>query len=353
MDWKRTLFFRKTRVRKNIRSISAWIAAISAIPILLLLSQSAKQPVQQPEQIAPAQTEAQTEQAQQPQKTAVERSYDAIRTIRLKMDGGEVRLSLQEYLVGVLFSEMPTSFELEALKTQAVAARTFTLKTGSSDAHGDAVCADSACCQAWADEKTLRERFGDSYDAAEMLVRQAIEQTDGIVAVYQGALIDAVYFSCSGGQTETAADVWGGEVDYLQSVLSPGEEIACCFTDQVIVPVEEFCAVICEAAPEASFDEESSAWIAAPIYTEGGGVRQIEIGGAVFSGTQIRSLFGLRSTVFSVTTDGETVLFDTTGYGHRVGMSQYGAQAMALSGANFDAILKHYYTGITLKQLRK
>ena len=259
-------------------------------------------------------------------------------------------MHLNEYLVGVLLAEMPASFSSHALKAQTVAARTFTLKTCRSSVHGHAICTDSTCCQAWMDPQQA-----EIPQEAREKVRLAISETDGVVMTYQGKLIDAVYFSCSGGKTENAADVWGGEVAYLQSVESPGEEIAVHYTDTVSVSIAAFGEIVLLNQPLADLSGSPSDWIAETVHTEGGGVDCIEIGGRVFDGTEIRAMFGLRSTAFavSVSVSEETVVFETSGFGHRVGMSQYGAEAMARAGAEYSEILLHYYSGVMLKELRK
>ena len=251
-----------------------------------------------------------------------------------------VELSLTDYLTGVLIGEMPGSFHTEAKKAQAVVARTYALRRiGGTDKHPGAVCTDSSCCQGYVDPNT----FADSETVE--LARQAVIATEGMVLAYGGELIDATYFSCSGGQTEDAVAVWGSDVPYLQSVESPGEEIAAHYTDTV-----SFTKAQLEDTLGITLTGSAKRWIGAETYTEGGGVASIVIGGKRYKGTELRSLLALRSTSFSVTADEKGLTFTTKGYGHRVGMSQYGAQAMALSGSGFEKILTHYYQGAALTQ---
>lgn len=276
-----------------------------------------------------------------------EQTFDQATSIRI-LDGESIReLTMQEYLQGVVLGEMPVSFELEALKAQAVAARTFTLKTSQAEKHDGAdVCTDSACCQAWTDVESaaLKEE-----DRAKLLC--AVSQTDGQVMTYDGELIDATYFSCSGGMTESAVAVWGNDVPYLRSVESPGEEGATRYEGKTTVDKGVFVSIICSAAPETVIDKDPNKWFGEVSYTDGGGVDTMEIGGSVFTGPQLRSLFGLNSTIFTVEVTDEAVVFDTKGFGHRVGMSQYGANARASFGAKYDAILTYYYIGAQLKTL--
>ena len=256
--------------------------------------------------------------------------------------GNLQQMDLREYLVGVVLAEMPASFESEALKAQAVVARTYTRKRMEGGKHGQAaVCMDSGCCQGW--------RSGEDYLAqggkpsAVEKVRAAVADTDGLVLRYEGKLIDATYFSCSGGVTEDAVAVWGQDVPYLKSVQSPGEEEAPRFSDSVTFSPGDFAGKLGLSAAG-----DPGNWFGAVTYTAGGGVETMVIRGKSFSGTQLRSKLGLRSTAFAITVSGDKITVTTRGFGHRVGMSQYGAQAMAQEGSSFSDILAHYYTGTEL-----
>lgn len=257
-------------------------------------------------------------------------------TIEVWDDGVLKELELNGYLTGVLISEMPGSFHMEAKKAQAVVARTYALRRlGGGDKHPGAVCTDSRCCQGYTDPNA----FADQEIVAS--ARQAVDETDGLVLSYEGQLIDATYFSTSGGMTEDAVAVWGSDVPYLQSVESPGEEVAAHYEDTVFITKDQL-----ETALGISLG--NGKWIGATTYTEGGGVASMTIGGKSFKGTELRSLLGLRSTAFTATQENGGITFVTKGYGHRVGMSQYGAQAMALEGKCFEDILAHYYQGTVL-----
>ncbi len=265
-------------------------------------------------------------------------SGDAALHLTVRNGGGNLQqMTLESYLVGVVLAEMPASFEPEALKAQAVVARTYTRKRMNSGKHGDAaVCMDSTCCQAYIAPADYTGRDSDLER-----VRQAVAQTDGLVLCYGGQLIDATYFSCSGGTTEDAVAVWGQDVPYLQSVDSPGEEDAPRYWDTVTFTADSFAATL-------GISGDPAGWFTDVSYTEGGGVDTVTIGGKVFRGTKLRSLLGLRSTVFSWEVRGNEITITTRGFGHRVGMSQYGAQAMAEAGSDFRAILSHYYQGTAL-----
>jgi stage II sporulation protein D len=258
--------------------------------------------------------------------------------------GNLQQMDLREYLVGVVLAEMPASFESEALKAQAVVARTYTRKRMEGGKHGQAaVCMDSGCCQGWRSWEDYLAQGGKP--SAVEKVRAAVADTDGLVLRYEGRLIDATYFSCSGGVTEDAVAVWGQDVPYLKSVQSPGEEEAPRFSDTVTFSPGDFAGKLGLSAAG-----DPGSWFGSVTYTAGGGVETMVIRGKRFSGTQLRSKLGLRSTAFEIAVSGDKITVTTRGFGHRVGMSQYGAQAMAQEGHSFSEILAHYYTGTELGQ---
>jgi stage II sporulation protein D len=260
--------------------------------------------------------------------------------------GGERKLmDIEAYLIGVVLAEMPALFQLDALKAQAVAARTYTIRrSGENNRHGDeTICTDPSCCQAYIDPVEYIAS-GGTQNAVDR-VSQAVASTAGEVLVYEGNLITATYFSCAGGITEAAAAVWGQDVPYLQPVISPGEENAPVFTDSKSFTIEEF-----EAAIGMHLYGDPDSWFTQVTYTAGGGVETMLIGNIPYRGTTIRSLLGLRSTIFFVSVEDGIITFHTRGFGHRVGMSQYGANAMALAGRDYQQILQYYYQGTEIVQ---
>lgn len=268
-------------------------------------------------------------------------------TAKVRWKNGEVeKVNMDDYLLGVVLAEMPADFEMEALKAQAVVARTYTRKAYLTDGkHGDgSVCTDPGCCQAYISEEEYRNQGGTQEGVDK--VRFAVAATTGYVLTYGEELIEATYFSCSGGSTEDAAAVWGTDYPYLQAVDSPGEENAPHDTDTVTFTPEEF-----QLALGAALSGSPRSWIGTTTYTEGGGVNTMTIGGETYTGTQLRTLLGLRSTAFTVLTEEDEITITTRGFGHRVGMSQYGADAMAVTGSDFREILEHYYPGTTLTKL--
>ena len=261
----------------------------------------------------------------------------------LSPDGSVRQMEMEEYLTCVVLAEMPTDFHEEALKAQAVVARTYVGRRLVSGKHDTAaVCTDASCCQGYCSVEAFLAD-GGSQEAVDK-VSAAVAATAGQVLTYEGELIDATYFSCSGGSTEDAVAVWGADVPYLQAVESPGEEEAAHYSDEVRFTPGELAAAL-------GFANDGSAedWFGGVTYTDGGGVETMEIRGNTYEGTELRKLLGLRSTVFEVEVDGDEIIITTHGFGHRVGMSQYGAQAMAQSGSTYQEILAHYYVGTELE----
>ena len=289
-------------------------------------------------------------------RTAITPGSDASRLVRVRMeDGTAATLTLADYLWRVVAAEMPASFEREALRAQAVTARTYTLYQmgiGTNPNHPEAdMCTDIACCQAYLDPDQAAANWGDGASAYAAKITDAVSSTDGQAIFYEGALIDAVFFSSAAGRTLDAVEVWGGSVPYLTGVESPeGEEVPNYHTT-VAVSLEDFRETFLAQYPQADLSGDPSGWFQSLRPTSSGGVNTVEVGGVVVKGSELRSLFGLRSAHFTVTAGAEGVTFSVTGYGHGVGMSQYGANAMARAGASWQEILEHYYTGVTIAPL--
>lgn len=258
-------------------------------------------------------------------------------------DGKVTEMDLDEYLVGVVLAELPASFEPEAKKAQAVAARTYALRakmTGGKHDDGS-VCVSSGCCQAYTSVADYYDRGGKTESVAS--AEEAVLATSGQVLTYEDKLIQANYFSCSGGRTEDAVAVWGKDVPYLRSKESPGEEAAKHYSDVVSFSPAEF-----SQALETDLSGDPEEWFGMTTYTSGDGVATMQIGGKTYQGTKLRSLLGLRSTAFSVEVVSGEIRITTKGFGHRVGMSQYGADAMAAGGSSYREILAYYYPGTQL-----
>ena len=263
-------------------------------------------------------------------------------------------MELEEYLVGVVSAEMPASFEIEALKAQTVAARSYAVYKQNSPAnekHPDSdVCTDFSHCKAYKTMEKARTDWGKKADTYEKKIREAVSLTKGEIITYEGEAALAVFHSQSGGgRTENSKDVWGGAVPYLVSVESHGEENAPNFYSSKDVSFQDFQKAIISENPSANINSPSD--IGEIILSDGGAVKSIVIGGQSFSGSKIRSLFNLRSACFTIIADSQNVHFEVLGYGHGVGMSQYGANELAKEGYTYREILRHYYTGTELNYM--
>ena len=273
-------------------------------------------------------------------------SVDETLVVLLRRGGAVESISMREYLTCVALSELYADFSDETFKAQIVAARTIALATAQKHKHPDCdICAEPSCCQACQTVDGLRQKLGASFDAAWERAENAVIDTDGEVLRYDGNLCEATYFSSSGGRTEAAVAVWGGDVPYLQSVESPGEESARAYASAVTVSAE----TARSALTDARLTDDPTTWIGETTRTAGGGVASIVIGGARFSGAQLQRLFGLASTNFTVAASADALTFSVRGSGHRVGMSQFGAEAMAQQGKTYREILTHYYTGASIE----
>ena len=269
--------------------------------------------------------------------------------LRAKIGGTLQTVTIAEYLPGVLRAEMPPTFSLEALKAQAVAERTYIcyqMEKGAKSAHPDAdVCDDAACCSAYLSEADARQKWGDSFALYEEKIQDAVAATDGAVMLYDGEPIMAVFHSSSAGKTAACSDVWSAELPYLVSVESP--ETADSVPNYYSVRTfshDEFKRIFAAAHPDADF---GGTWVSDRRENSSGRVERITVGGVEVTGSEMRNLYGLRSACFTVEI-GDAVTFHVTGYGHGVGMSQYGAQELAEKGKNWQEILNWYYTDITV-----
>ena len=291
-----------------------------------------------------------SEQPEEPIHLLPPGEIDSARTLRV-LDGDTVtEMSFSDYLQGVLRAEMPASFAQDALRAQAVAARTYTYyKMSSGGNHGDTadICTDHSCCQAFLGKEKAADNWGKNAERYEAKIENAVSATDGQVMLYGGAPILAVFHSSSAGETWNSGEVWAQDLPYLQSVSSPEGEGVPNYYSTVELTEAEFREKFLAARPEADLSGPASGWIRDPVM-DGVHVESVTIGGVSVSGPSVRSIFGLRSASFTAEAGDGKITFYVTGYGHGVGLSQYGANAMAEAGSTWREILEHYYTGVTI-----
>ncbi len=263
-------------------------------------------------------------------------------------------IDIEEYLVGVLAAEMPASYEIEALKAQAVAARSYILSNmdAPNTKHPNAdVCTDSTHCKAWLSETDAKAKW-KSFDKILYWnkLRSAVDSTRGEYMVYDDQVVEAFFFASSGGKTENSEDIWGSSRPYLKSVESSGDTSSSDCYSSLTLPLSAFKSKLQPFFPQ-SLGYDIPLQIGKTTRTQGGSVAEIILFGKPFKGTEIRSIFGLRSANFTINTVDDKVIFKVAGYGHGVGMSQVGANYMAKSGQNYTEILSHYYTNIQIVKL--
>lgn len=271
------------------------------------------------------------------------------------------QIPLEDYVKGVIAGEMPADFEEEALKAQAVAARTYAISKVSawqqgrqpSEHPGAALC-DSTHCQVYRSAEELRALKSDEWmESGWKKVSQAAEETAGQVMYYQGELVDQPLFhSSSGGKTENSEAVFASAVPYLRSVASPYEQEATHQNEVTAISASELSKKLKAAYPAKNIGTVAASGVVITGRSEGGRVEKIQVGGAVFTGRQIREALGLPSANFTVGAENGKVTFVTVGYGHGVGMSQYGANGMAQKGSDYKAILTHYYSGVSVEPMK-
>lgn len=258
--------------------------------------------------------------------------------INLKLNNGSViQISLEDYIIGVVGAEMPASFQTEALKAQAVAARTYAL---SRTKNGETLTATTSH-QVYKTNEQLKATWGSSFSTYYNKIKSAVEATKGEYISYNGNYIDAVYFSTSNGKTEDAVNVWGESKPYLKSVDSPWDTKVSSFSSSKTLSMSTI-------SNKLGVNLTSASQIIINSKTIGNRVKSVTICGKEFTGVQIRTLLGLRSADFTITQSGQNIVFSTKGFGHGVGMSQYGANEMAKSGKSYRQILTHYYTGVQI-----
>lgn len=256
------------------------------------------------------------------------------------------KMPLEQYVVGVVASEMPADFEKEALKAQALTARTYIVKQLMSNEKmklpGDAIVADSELYQVYKSDGELKRVWGADYSWKIEKVKEAVQETSGQILTYNGTPIDATFFSTSNGYTENSEAIWSNPVPYLKSVASPWDKISPRFNGQKTFTVKEF-----ESLLGVKLSDGSA--IGKVIErTAGKRVAKVDINGKVVTGKDIREKLGLMSTDFTWERKGSDIIIHTRGYGHGVGMSQYGANGMAKEGKSYTDIVSYYYQGIEI-----
>lgn len=268
-------------------------------------------------------------------------------------------LDLEEYIMGVVASEVPASFAEEALKAQAIAARTFYMNRRNNpcknaETKGAEIC-DTTNCQVYMSKEERISKWSSSEAENNWnKIKKAVLDTKGQVLTCDGLVLEyPQFFAISGGKTEDAKDVFSMDISYLKSEESKGEEIAPKYKTTLEIPITEFINKINTKYRTASLKRSDlPSLIKIESYTEAGSVKEIKLGNDSIKGVEFRELFNLNSTNFKIDFEKDTVKINCTGYGHGVGMSQWGANVMGKNGSTYDEILKHYYSGVEIQEIK-
>ena len=338
-------------MKKILIYLLSFILIIFIIPALLTRRTS---PVNSNEKIS--NQEEQNDENQTQTSNQNEYNYSKYGTISLlhKKTGEVEQVNLDGYLCNVVSAEMPANYEIEALKAQAIVARTYTIYKILNKKHDTAdICDDSTCCQAWISKDDRLARWEESQRESNwQKIVSAVNDTKGKVITYDNKPIDAFFHSNSGGVTEVPVNVWGGTgYPYLQSVETSGEDAYTQYSSEVVLTQEQLINKLKEKYSDISIDFSNSDDIKIMEYTESTRVKTVKFGNHEISGVEARSLLGLRSTNFEIIIDGDNIKFSVKGYGHGVGMSQTGADSMAKQGSNAEDIIKHFYTGVEISEV--
>lgn len=283
------------------------------------------------------------------------KTEDVVFTVLNVTTNEAMELKGLDYITRVVAAEVPASFEEEALKAQTVAALTYALNrkethVGASEHEGCELCTDSKHCKAYASDERLREKWGDKYEENLQKVSDAVKSVYGEYMVYENEPIVAVFHAISAGKTEAAVNVWGHDYPYLQSVKSDGDRDVKGYESVKTFTADEFKKIMREYSADSVFDGDENKWIGDITRSDAGYVKTADLCGVLLAGTRVRSLFDLRSANFNLKYENGEFTFTVHGYGHGVGMSQYGANEMAKSGATYREILDHYYKDIDIKK---
>ena len=277
-------------------------------------------------------------------------------TLLHKKTGETEQVKLDDYLCNVVSAEMPAGYGVEALKAQAIVARTYTVYKILNKKHDNAdICDDSTCCQAWISKEDRLARWEESNREGNwQKICDCVNSTKGKIITYNNQPINAFFHSNSGGITEVPVNVWGGTgYPYLQSVETSGEDAYTQYSSEVVLTQEELINKLKEKYNDISIDFSNNDDIKILEYTESTRVKTVKFGNHELSGVEARTLFGLKSTNFEVIKDGNNIKFSVKGYGHGVGMSQTGADSMAKQGNTAEEIIKHFYTDVEIKNVNE
>lgn len=338
--------------------MKAYVFPIAAFTIMMLILPFAALALDANVQSAPSKNAAVTISPTKtpPVSNAAPVGSEPFKVYHTKTDTVDT-LSADDYIRGVVAGEMSAEYPLEALKAQAVAAFTYAAAQrayhkahpkAAASIDGADISDDTSHYQAYVSEETARRRFGSDFNWQWAKITQAVQAVHGLALTQNGQLINALYFSCSSGKTESSQSVWGDAVPYLVEVNSTWDSTAPDYKSTVRVSQSTFQQAVISDYTGTALGADPSGWIHIVSRSDAGGVLTARVGEKLVSGTSLESLFGLHSTHFDVQFANGTFVFSVLGDGHGVGLSQYGASILAKQGKSWQDIVKYYYTGIDI-----
>ncbi|MGN1348180.1 MAG: stage II sporulation protein D [Acutalibacteraceae bacterium] len=318
------------------------------VPLFSILGEDVQRTAAVPyasEEQSTAENTTHTEENESGQDNISSPDEQTVRVLRTS-SGNVESVDMKNYIIGCVASEMLPSYEKEALKAQAVVSYTYVLYLlGEPYSDTADITDNSSVHQAYKSRKEIKEKWGDSYEEGIKNIEEAVSEVEGQFITYEGKIIKPAYHAMSSGRTNSALDVWGKDIPYLQSVASDGDRLSPKFVSTYDFTESEMIKILSSCTDE----KISEIKIGDAVKNSGGYVKSIEISGISFSGETLRNAFSLRSGAFTLSQEGEIFTFTCEGYGHGVGMSQNGAQYMAKNGSTYEEIIKHYYTGAEIK----
>lgn len=271
-------------------------------------------------------------------------------TVNINYSGEETQIPLEEYIIGVVAAEMPAQYDKEALKAQAIAARTYTLKKIDDDKQ----VIFTSDIQGYESYNDLESKWGaEEFPIYYVKIKDAVESTRGYVMTYNNELIDAVYHSISSGTTRSALDVWGKDIDYLQKVESLEDINSPEYINRYEISYKELKDKLIESFNDIKVNISKENEMQIVERSEEGYIKKIQFDNKILTGEEIRNSLSIASSNFTLDYKEDNIEIICKGYGHGVGMSQYGANAMAKEGKTYDKILKHYYVGIDILKMKQ
>ncbi|WP_273831810.1 stage II sporulation protein D [Guptibacillus sedimenti] len=322
-------------MKRIVGSLILFAAILILLPSILVLPFGATE------------TKPQTSEGNQMKKEKITEAVEVDVPVFRSDQKETISIPIEDYVKGVVAAEMPSDFNMEALKAQALTARTFVvtkLKNPSANLPDQAVVTDTIQDQVYKDQAQLKKAWGEEFDEKYARIEEAVQATTGQILTYEGNPIYASFFSTSNGYTENSEDYWENKAPYLRSVESPWDVDSPKYEDKATFTVAEF-------EQKLGVDLSNNSIGSIENLTEGKRVAEVSVGGKTFTGREIRDLLGLRSSDFTWERVGDTINVVTKGYGHGVGMSQYGANGMAEDGKAYADIVKHYYQGVAISEM--